>query len=139
MARRPMSRAVSIARGLLRPDSPVRSPSPAASPRSGGRGEECDLSKKLYVGNLSFSSTEGDIRAAFESHGSVDSVNLITDRETGRSRGFAFVEMEDASAADDAMRALDGSDMGGRTLKVNEAKDRERGGGGGGYGRGNRY
>ena len=92
------------------------------------------MSKKLYVGNLSFSSTEGDIRAAFESHGSVDSVSLITDRETGRSRGFAFVEMDDASAADDAMRALDGSDLGGRTLKVNEAKERERGGG-----RGNRY
>jgi RNA recognition motif-containing protein len=95
------------------------------------------LSKKLYVGNLSFSSTEGDIRTAFESHGSVDSVSLITDRETGRSRGFAFVEMEDASAADDAMRALDGSDMGGRNLKVNEAKERQRGGGGGG--RGGRY
>ena len=97
------------------------------------------MSKKLYVGNLSFSSTEGEIRAAFESHGGVDSVNLITDRETGRSRGFAFVEMEDASAADDAMRALDGSDLGGRTLKVNEAKDRERSAAGGGYGRGNRY
>jgi RNA recognition motif-containing protein len=134
-----MSRAVSIATGLLRPDSPARSPSPAASPLSGGRGEECDLSKKLYVGNLSFSSTEGEIRTAFESHGDVDSVNLVTDRETGRSRGFAFVEMEDANAADDAMRALDGSDLGGRTLKVNEAKDRERSGGGGGYGRGNRY
>jgi RNA recognition motif-containing protein len=66
-------------------------------------------------------------------------VNVITDRETGRSRGFAFVEMEDASSADDAMRALDGSDMGGRNLKVNEAKERQRGGGGGGYGRGNRY
>ncbi|MBW1683870.1 MAG: RNA-binding protein [Deltaproteobacteria bacterium] len=102
------------------------------------------MSKKLYVGNLSFSSTEEDLRAAFESHGAVDSVNVITDRETGRSRGFAFVEMDDASAADNAMRALDGSDLGGRTLKVNEAKDRERGGGGGGgggggYGRGNRY
>ena len=99
------------------------------------------MSKKLYVGNLSFSSTEEDLRAAFESHGGVDSVNVITDRETGRSRGFAFVEMDDASAADNAMRALDGSDLGGRTLKVNEAKDRERGGGGGGggYGRGNRY
>jgi len=99
------------------------------------------LSKKLYVGNLSFSSTESDIRAAFESHGSVDSVNVITDRETGRSRGFAFVEMDDASAADNAMRALDGSDMGGRNIKVNEAKERQRGGGGGGggYDRGNRY
>jgi RNA recognition motif-containing protein len=134
-----MSRAVSIATGLPRPDSPVRSPSPAASPRSGGRGEECDLSKKLYVGNLSFSSTEGEIRTAFESHGGVDSVNVITDRETGRSRGFAFVEMEDASAAEAAMRALDGSDLGGRTLKVNEAKERQPRGGGGGYGRGNRY
>ena len=115
MATRPMSRAVSIATGLPRPDIPVGSPSPAASPPSGGRGEAFDLSKKLYVGNLSFSSTEGEIRAAFERHGGVDSVNVITDRETGRSRGFAFVEMEDASAADDAMRALDGSDLGGRT------------------------
>ena len=97
------------------------------------------MSKKLYVGNLPFSTTDEELRTVFERHGGVDSVNVITDRETGRSRGFAFVEMEDASAADDAMRALDGSDMGGRTLKVNEAKDRERGGGGGGYGRGNRY
>jgi len=97
------------------------------------------LSKKLYVGNLSFSTTEDELRTVFERHGSVDSVNLITDRETGRSRGFAFVEMEDASAANDAMQALDGSDLGGRNLKVNEAKDRKRTGGGGGYGRGNRY
>ena len=97
------------------------------------------MSKKLYVGNLSFSATESEIRAAFESHGGVDSVNVITDRDTGRSRGFAFVEMEDARAADNAMRALDGSNLGGRTLKVNEAKDRERSGGGGGYGRSNRY
>jgi RNA recognition motif-containing protein len=97
------------------------------------------LSKKLYVGNLPFTTTEAELRAAFERHGNVDSVNVITDRETGRSRGFAFVEMDDASAADDAMRALDGSDLGGRNLKVNEAKDRQRGGGGGGYGRGSRY
>jgi RNA recognition motif-containing protein len=68
-------------------------------------------------------------------------VNVITDRETGRSRGFAFVEMDDASAADEAMRALDGSDMGGRSLRVNEAQDRRGGGGGGGGGgrRGGRY
>jgi RNA recognition motif-containing protein len=97
------------------------------------------LSKKLYVGNLPFSATEDEIRAAFESHGSVESVNVITDRETGRPRGFAFVEMDDASAAEAAMRALDGSDLGGRTLKVNEAKDRQLSGGGGGYGRGSRY
>jgi RNA recognition motif-containing protein len=98
------------------------------------------LSKKLYIGNLPFSVTEADLQAAFESHGSVESVNVITDRETGRPRGFAFVEMEDASAADAAIRALDGSDFGGRSLKVNEAKERQRGGGGGGgFGRDNRY
>jgi RNA recognition motif-containing protein len=101
------------------------------------------LSKKLYVGNLPFSTTEEELRAVFERHGTVESVNVITDRETGRSRGFGFVEMEEASAADDAMRALDGSDLGGRNVKVNEAKERQRGGGGGGggggYGRGNRY
>jgi RNA recognition motif-containing protein len=102
------------------------------------------LSKKLYVGNLPFSTTEEELRGVFERHGAVESVNVITDRETGRSRGFGFVEMEEASAADEAMRALDGSDMGGRNIKVNEAKERQRGGGGGGgggggYGRGNRY
>jgi len=92
------------------------------------------LSKKLYVGNLPFSATEEEIRDLFGQHGSVESVNVITDRETGRARGFAFVEME-ASAADAAMRALDGSQLGGRSLRVNEANER-RGGGGGGGGRG---
>ncbi len=91
------------------------------------------MSKKLYVGNLPFSSTEDDLRGVFERHGSVDSVKVITDRETGRPRGFAFVEMSEASAADDAIRALDGSDLGGRSIRVNEAQDRQRGGGGGGY------
>ncbi len=90
--------------------------------------------KKLYVGNLSFSTTEDELRTIFENHGSVASVNVITDRETGRARGFAFVEMDDASGADAAMRALDGSDVGGRTLKVNEAQDKRSGGGGGGRG-----
>ena len=98
------------------------------------------MSKKLYVGNLPFSSTEADLRELFERHGSVDSVNVITDRETGRARGFAFVEMAEASAADAAMRALDGSDLGGRPLRVNEAQQKQRsGGGGGGYGRRDRY
>jgi RNA recognition motif-containing protein len=97
------------------------------------------LSKKLYVGNLPFSSTEAELRAAFERHGDVESVNVITDRETGRPRGFGFVEMDDASAAEAAMRALDGSDFGGRSLRVNEAQDRKGGGGSGGYGRGARY
>ena len=97
------------------------------------------MSKKLYVGNLPFTTTESELRSVFERHGPVASVNVIMDRETGRPRGFAFVEMEDASTAEQAIRALDGSDLGGRTLKVNEARDRQRGGGGGGYGRGNRY
>jgi len=82
------------------------------------------LSKKIYVGNLSFSSTEDDLRDLFGRHGAVDSVAVITDRETGRPRGFAFVEMSEASAASDAIRALDGTDFGGRTIKVNEAQDR---------------
>lgn len=93
------------------------------------------MSKKIYVGNLSFSSTEEELRAVFAPHGDVASVKVITDRDTGRSRGFAFVEMDDASAADDAIRALDGSELGGRSLRVNEAQDK-RGGGGGGGGRG---
>jgi RNA recognition motif-containing protein len=91
------------------------------------------LSKKLYVGNLAFSSTEADLRELFEQHGALLSVNLITDRETGRSRGFAFVEYEDASSADKAQQALDGQDFGGRSLRVNEAHERGRGGGGGRY------
>jgi RNA recognition motif-containing protein len=105
-----------------------------------GRDEEFELSKKIYVGNLPFSSTEEDLRGMFERHGSVESVNVIMDRETGRPRGFAFVEMSEESAAKDAIRALDGSDLGGRNIKVNEAQDRQAGGGGrGGYGRSNRY
>ncbi len=95
------------------------------------------MSKKLYVGNLPFSATEADLRELFEAHGSIESINVITDRETGRPRGFAFVEMEDTESASKAMQALDGRDMGGRNLKVNEANERPpRGGGGGGGGRG---
>jgi RNA recognition motif-containing protein len=96
------------------------------------------VSKKIYVGNLPFSSTEEDLDALFARHGTVASVNVITDRETGRPRGFAFVEMESASDADDAIRALDGSNLGGRDIRVNEAQDR-RGGGGGGGRRGGRF
>jgi len=84
------------------------------------------LSKKLYVGNLPFSSTEEELRGVFERHGAVDSVAVITDRETGRPRGFAFVEMSEESAAQDAIRALDGSDLGGRSVRVNEAMERQR-------------
>ncbi len=92
------------------------------------------MSKKIYVGNLPFTTTEDELRTVFQRHGSVDSVNVIMDRETGRARGFAFVEMSEPSAAQDAIKALDGTDMGGRSLRVNEAQDK-RGGGGGGGGR----
>ncbi len=82
------------------------------------------MSKKLYVGNLPFTATEDELRTVFEKHGGVESVNVITDRDTGRPRGFAFVEMQDAAAADTAKRALDGSEMGGRSLRVDEAQER---------------
>ena len=92
------------------------------------------MGKKLYVGNIPFSATEDELRDLFEAHGSVESVNVITDRETGRPRGFAFIEMDEGSA-DAAIQALNGTDMGGRALRVNEANER-RGGGGGRGGRG---
>ncbi len=82
------------------------------------------MSKKLYVGNLPFTATEDELRTVFEKHGGVESVNVITDRDTGRPRGFAFVEMQDAAAADTAKRALDGSELGGRSLRVDEAQER---------------
>lgn len=95
--------------------------------------------KRLYVGNLAFSATEDDVRAAFETHGEVESVHLVMDRDTGRSRGFAFVEMGDADQAEQAIAAMNGADLGGRALVVNEARPRpERSGGfgGGGFGGG---
>jgi RNA recognition motif-containing protein len=97
------------------------------------------LGNKVYVGNLPFSVTEDELRTAFEAHGAIASVNVIMDRETGRPRGFAFVEMEDSSGAENAIRALDGTDMGGRSLRVNEAQDKRGGGGGGGGGGRGRY
>ncbi|HVI07708.1 MAG TPA: RNA-binding protein [Candidatus Binatia bacterium] len=99
--------------------------------------------KNIYVGNLPHSTTETELRQIFEPHGAVEKVSLVTDRDTGRSRGFAFVEMTDGSEADKAMAALNGTDLGGRPLTINEAKpktDRPRSGGhrfggGGGGGR----
>lgn len=82
--------------------------------------------KRIYVGNLPYTANEDEVRELFSQHGEVVSVHLITDRETGRPRGFAFVEMGEPSAAEDAIRALDGSDFAGRTIKVNEAQDRGR-------------
>ncbi len=90
---------------------------------------------KLYVGNLPFSATEDSVRDLFAPHGSVEKVSLINDRETGRPRGFGFVEMS-SSDASRAMQALNGKDFGGRALKVNEAQDRAGGSGGGGGGGG---
>ncbi|MEA4858589.1 MAG: RNA-binding protein [Solidesulfovibrio sp.] len=92
------------------------------------------MSKKLYVGNLPFSTNEDEIRDLFAAYGDVQSVNLIVDRETGRLRGFGFVEMADG--ADAAMEALNGKAFGGRDLRINEAQERQprAGGGGGGYG-----
>jgi RNA recognition motif-containing protein len=89
---------------------------------------EWESKVKLYVGNLPFSATEPEVRELFEKHGSVDSVSLITDRDSGRPRGFGFVEMNDGGEA--AISALDGTVMGERNLKVNEAKSREDRGGG---------
>src|SRR5213596_1919889 len=84
----------------------------------------------LYVGNMAFSTTEETLRQAFSQYGTVTKVQLITDRETGRPRGFAFVEMSDGG--DQAIQALNGAQLDGRALTVNEAKPREGGGGGGG-------
>ena len=88
------------------------------------------MAKRLYVGNLPYSATEDELRELFEQHGTVHSVNVMNDRETGQPRGFAFVEMDD-DGADAAIAALEQSPFGGRNLRVNEARPREERGGGG--------
>ena len=93
---------------------------------------------KLYVGNLSFNTTTQDLEEFFGEVGTVESANLIEDRETGRSRGFAFVEMSSREEGENAISQLNGQELDGRELKVNEAKPRENSGGGGGGGRGGR-
>jgi len=91
----------------------------------------------IYVGNLSYDTNDASLRAAFEAHGEVSSAQVIMDRDTGRSRGFGFVEMPSDEEARAAMEALDGTDLDGRNIKVNQARPRgDRGGGGGGRGRG---
>ena len=92
--------------------------------------------KKLYVGNLSFDSTDDELRRLFESHGAVESAKVATDRDSGRSRGFGFIEMTSDSEAESAIGALNGSQVGGRALIVNEARPKTSGFGGGGYGGG---
>jgi RNA recognition motif-containing protein len=98
------------------------------------------MGRKLYVGNLAYSTTEASLREAFSASGTVDSVNLITDRDTGQSKGFAFVEMSSDSEAQKAIQTMNGQSVDGRQIKVNEAKPKGSGGGGrrdgGGYGGG---
>lgn len=92
---------------------------------------------KIYVGNLSFQTTEQGLQDAFGAHGDVQEAAIVTDRDTGRSRGFGFVTMPDGGQAQAAIEALNGTELDGRTLTVNEARpktERPRGGGGGGYG-----
>src|SRR5271168_4442054 len=100
--------------------------------------------KNIFVGNLSFGATEGAVRSLFEAYGSVERVNLVTDRDTGQARGFGFVEMSVNAEADRAIAELNGRDLDGRALNVNEARPKtERsfggGGGGGGGGRNKRW
>ena len=90
------------------------------------------MGRKLYVGNLPYSATEQSLREAFAASGTVDSVSLITDRDTGQSKGFAFVEMSSDSEAQTATQDMNGKMLDGRQIKVNEAKPRENRGGGGG-------
>ncbi len=94
---------------------------------------------KLYIGNLSYETSDADLQSAFSAHGEVRSAQVVTDRETGRSRGFGFVEMDDRAQAEAAISALNGAQLRGRTLIVNEARPREdRPRSGGGYGGGSR-
>ncbi len=87
--------------------------------------------KNIFVGNLDFAATDSSVRSIFEQYGTVDRVNLVTDRDTGRPRGFAFVEMSDTAAADRAIAGLNGTTLEGRALNVNEARPKTQGSGGG--------
>jgi cold-inducible RNA-binding protein len=100
--------------------------------------KEVSMGKKIYVGNLPFSATQESLSATFSKYGTVDSTKIITDRDTGRSKGFGFVEMASSDEADQAISNLNGADMDGRSLTVNEARPMEprTGGGGGGFGGG---
>ena len=105
------------------------------------------MSKKLYVGNLSWDTNDQGLRTAFEAFGAVSDAVVISDRETGRSRGFGFVTLDDEDAAREAVEKLDGTALDGRNIKINEARERQSGGGGrgrggyggGGYGGGDRW
>lgn len=94
------------------------------------------MGKKLFVGGLSWNTNDESLRQAFEAFGQVDEAKVISDRETGRSRGFGFVTFSDEDEARQAIAAMDGKQLDGRSIKVNEAEEKPRGGGGGGGGRG---
>lgn len=98
------------------------------------REEHQEQMKNIFVGNLSFGASEQDVRALFEAHGRVDRVSIITDRDTGQPRGFAFVEMSNDAEGDRAIQAVNGQEMGGRPLNVNEARPKSDGGGGRSFG-----
>ena len=87
----------------------------------------------IFVGNLSYQTTQSELQSAFSFYGNVERVSIVTDRDSGQPRGFAFVEMTDRAAADAAISKLNGTEMNGRALNVNEARPREQGGGNGGY------
>ena len=87
----------------------------------------------IFVGNLSYQTTEDDLRAAFQPYGTLERVSIITDRDTGQPRGFAFVEMTNSNEAQSAINALNGTELNGRAMNVNEARPKPQGGGGGGY------
>ena len=96
------------------------------------------MGRRLYVGNLGYDVSSSDLQQLFAGHGTVDSANVIADRDSGRSKGFGFVEMSSSAEAEAAIAALDGTDLAGRAIKVNEAKPRTTNGGGG-HGRSGRW
>lgn len=97
------------------------------------------MGRKLYVGNLPYSATDSSLQQMFQAHGTVDSAQVIMDRDTGRSKGFGFVEMKTDQEAQAAIAALNGTEVDGRSLTVNEARPKTEGGGRGGFGGGRRY
>ncbi len=97
------------------------------------------MSKKLYVGNMNYATTEDKLREVFKEFGEIESINMITDRATGQFRGFAFVEMTTEDAAQAAIAGLNGQELDGRQLRVNLAQNKKPGGGGGGFNAGNRW
>ena len=115
------------------PDLPSSGETELALPTVQCRGRSV---KNIFVGNLSFKTNEDELRQAFEAYGQVDRVSILTDRDTGRSRGFGFVEMASDEEGDKAITALNGSQIGGRTINVNEARPKSDRGGGGGFGGG---